>query len=51
MEPGVTSQRNTKYTNLQLSSMGVAEEGGISATGEFVPKLRVTHDLSFPGEV
>ena len=37
--------------NLQLSPMGVADAVGISATGEFVPKLRVTHDLSFPGEV
>jgi hypothetical protein len=27
--------------------MGVADQLGISATGEFVSKLRVTHDLSF----
>ena len=28
--------------------MGVADQLGISATGEFVSKLRLTHDLSFP---
>ena len=36
--------------NLMLSPMGVADQLGISASGEFVPKLRVTHDLSFPGQ-
>ena len=36
--------------NLMISPMGVADQLGISATGEFVPKLRVTHDLSFPGQ-
>ena len=34
---------------LILSPMGVAEQLGVSETGEFVPKQRVTHDLSFPG--
>ena len=34
---------------LTLSPMGVAEHLGISASGEFVPKMRLTHDLSFPG--
>ena len=34
---------------LCLSPMGVAEQLGVTASGEFEPKLRVTHDLSFPG--
>ena len=29
--------------------MVVAEQLGVSATGEFVPKKRLTRDLSFPG--
>ena len=36
---------------LELAPMGVADQLGISATGEFVSKLRVTHDLSFPQEI
>ena len=36
---------------LELAPMGVADQIGISATGEFVSKLRVTHDLSFPQEI
>ena len=34
--------------DLELAPMGVADQIGVSATGEFVSKLRVTHDLSFP---
>ena len=37
--------------DLELAPMGVANQLGISATGDFVSKLRVTHDLSFPQEV
>ena len=36
--------------NLVLSPMGVAEHLGVQEDGTFAPKLRVTHDLSFPGE-
>ena len=36
---------------LELAPMGVADQLGVSATGEFVSKLRVTHDLSFPGKI
>ena len=36
---------------LELAPMGVQDQIGISATGEFVSKLRVTHDLSFPQEI
>jgi hypothetical protein len=32
-----------------MAPMGVADQLGVSATGEFIEKLRVTHDLSFPG--
>ena len=35
---------------LILNPMGVASHVGIDHTGEFVPKNRVTHDLSFPGK-
>ena len=38
-----------KYPHLELAPLGVAEHIGISASGEFVPKMRVTHDLSFRG--
>ena len=37
--------------DLELAPMGVADQLGVSATGEFVSKLRVTHDLSFPQAV
>jgi hypothetical protein len=37
--------------NLSLAPLGVAEHIGISATGQFVMKHRVTHDLSFKGAV
>ena len=35
---------------LVLSPMGVAEQIGVSDSGTFVPKKRLTHDLSFPGK-
>ena len=35
---------------LELSPLGVTEQIGISSSGNFVEKCRVTHDLSFPGE-
>ena len=34
---------------LTISPMGIAEQVGVTASGEFAAKLRVTHDLSFPG--
>ena len=34
---------------LVLNPMGVATHVGITDTGEFLPKQRLTHDLSFPG--
>jgi len=34
--------------DLELAPMGVAAQLGVSETGEFVEKLRKTHDLSFP---
>jgi hypothetical protein len=36
---------------LEIAPLGVADQLGVSATGEFVSKLRITHDLSFPGVV
>ena len=38
----------THIPSLELAPMGVTDQLGISATGEFVSKLRITHDLSFP---
>ena len=38
-----------KIPNLVLSPMGVAEQLGVTSTGDFATKKRVTHDLSFPG--
>ena len=38
-----------KIPDLILNPMGVADHLGISAFGEFIEKLRITHDLSFPG--
>ena len=35
---------------LIISPMGVAEQIGVNEFGEFVPKKRLTHDLSFPGQ-
>jgi hypothetical protein len=35
--------------NLVLSPMGVANQLGVNESGVFVPKKRLTHDLSFPG--
>ena len=37
-----------KIPDLELAPMGVAEQLGVSETGEFIEKLRITHDLSFP---
>lgn len=36
---------------LELSPMGVIERLGIAETGEYIPKKRITHDLSWPGKV
>ena len=47
----IREQDATLYPNLSLAPLGVAEQVGISASGEFVSKHRVTHDLSFPGAI
>ena len=36
---------------LEISPMGVAEHLGISDDGNYIPKKRITHDLSWPGYV
>jgi hypothetical protein len=41
----------TNIPGLELAPMGVAEQLGVSATGDFVSKLRITHDLSFPQKI
>ena len=30
--------------------MGIVDQLGISASGKFVPEIRITHDLSFPSK-
>ena len=42
--------RAIEAPGLVMSPMGVAEQLGVISTGEFVPKKRLTHDLSFPGQ-
>ena len=37
--------------DLEIAPLGVADQLGISANGEFIHKLRITHDLSFPGGI
>ena len=43
--------RATAIPGLCISPMGVVEQLGINKDDEFVPKRRLTHDLSFPGIV
>ena len=38
-----------KITGLELAPMGVAEHLGINSLGEYIPKKRVTRELSFCG--
>ena len=38
-----------KIPFIEIAPLGVAEHLGISEEGKYVPKLRLTHDLSFPG--
>ena len=38
-----------KIPGLEIAPMGIAEHLGIAENGEYVDKLRVTHDLSCPG--
>ena len=42
-------ERALDIPNLVVSPLGVAEQLGITANGEFEEKRRVTHDLSFAG--
>ena len=45
----VPIERARELPSLALFPLGIAEQLGVSPSGEFVPKLRVTHDLSFVG--
>ncbi len=40
-----------KIPLIEIAPLGVAEHLGISESGTYVPKLRLTHDLSFPGAI
>ena len=37
--------------DLVISPLGVAEHLGISSDGTYIPKKRITHDLSWPGKL
>ena len=39
-----------KLPNLEFSPIGVAEYLGVNNEGKFIPKERLTHDLSFSGQ-
>jgi hypothetical protein len=41
----------SEIPNLEIAPLGVADALGVSASGEFISKLRITHDLSFPGAI
>ena len=41
--------RAIEISGLVMSPMGVEEQLGVNSTVDFVPKKRLTHDLSFPG--
>ena len=43
-------EKYNEILNLVLNPMGVALQLGVSATGEFVEKRRLTHYMSFPGK-
>lgn len=36
--------------DIEISPMGVAERLGVAETIEYIPKKRITHDLSWPGK-
>ena len=40
-----------KIPLIEIAQLGVAEHLGISEEGTYVPKLHLTHDLSFPGVI
>ena len=44
-------EKYREIPELVLNPMGVATHLDITSTGEFLPKNRVTHDLSFPGKI
>ena len=46
----VPIERAREIPQLAVFPLGVAEQLGVSNSGKFVPKLRVTHDLSFIGD-
>jgi len=47
VELTITGKHVMQIPDLEFAPMGVAEQLGVSETGEFVEKLRITHNLSF----
>lgn len=45
----IQEENATLIPGLEISLMGVTERLGIAETGEYVPKKRITHNLSWPG--
>jgi hypothetical protein len=44
----IPSSKAENIPGLELAPLGVANQLGVNASGSFVEKFRVTHDLSFP---
>ena len=47
----INKEEATEILGIELPPMGVIEHLGIADIGEYVPKLWLTHDLSFLGSV
>ncbi len=47
----IPEEEAMKIPFIEIAPLGVAEHLGISEEGVYAPKLRLTHDLSFPGAI
>ena len=47
----IPEEEALKIPLIEIAPLGVAEHLGISEEGMYVPKFRLTHDLSFPGVI
>jgi hypothetical protein len=47
----IPDDKANQLPDLELAPLGVQEQIGVSASGDFVGKLCITHDLSFTGAI
>jgi hypothetical protein len=47
----IPEHSTSEIPNLEIAPLGVADVLGVSASGEFINNLRITHDLPFPGAI